>query len=480
MAIQKAGSFRMADFSSGLLDDVSVSRYLLPDNAVFKSINCIFSRPRGSISQRLGTTLIGNAVSAGNTCLGLHNFISSDSSNNKLLSVFNGVIYSYDSNWGSSLTGLNTSAKVSFLTYLDRVVFLNGVNQAKSWDGNAGSWLTTGGSLDVANFPITKFATILNTRVLAAGNTSYPDTVYLSSLEASNAISWTSGNKSFRVNPNDGAGNITGVTGNGRIALIFKQRGLYRYDDVELQRIGFVGTPSHESIVTDDGGFTYFFGQGANGVGFYQTDGGRPLKISRPVTKAVEAIDPAFYSKVAGYVDGEKVQWSIGSITLDGLTYTNASLVYFPSDRTWSIFNHSDRFRVFSQYIDSSGYMRVAGGDTDGAVQKINSGYTDNGDPISSECEFKPTVITTEARIKTINEIFALATHYQGLQLHLKTDNDSFVLLGDIKENVNQFKKFINQRGHKFQFKITAINNGEPFQFDGLEIPEGGVYDEGY
>ena len=464
------------DFSSGLIDNLSVSRFLTPNNAVNKAINVVFNRPRGSVRQRLGTTKLGNTISSGNTILGLHNFRSSSSANHQIIAAAGGNLYYLNSStWTSTLTGLSTN-KTRFLTYLDSVCFLDGATALQSWDGTSG-WIASAGPLDISNFPITKYAGLINTRIAAAGNSTNPDTLYISSLEAANAISWTSGNKTIRVYPNDGGGNISGLAGNGRIILVFKERGLYRYDDTELQRIGFVGTTSHESITTDDNGITYFFGQGANGVGFYMTDGGKPIKISRPIVKYIEAISPSFYSNIAAYADGEKVEWSVGSITINGLVYTNASLVYFPSDQTWMVFNRDDRFRVFSQYIDASGNMKVTGGDTDGMAQTINDGNTDNTVNISSECEFKPITITTSAQIKLLSEVFALATHFQGLQLHLKIDEKPFVLLGDIKNNVQNFT--LNKaRGHKFQFKITAINGGEPFQFDGLEIPS--FINEGY
>lgn len=462
---------QMFDFSTGLIDDKSVSKFLIPDSSVNKSINVVFNKPRGSITQRLGSTLLGSVVSSTNTILGLHNFISSTASYSKLLSVATNVIYSYDgSSWTSTYTGLNSGLDTNFLTYLDRVVFLNGTNQSQSWDGN-GAWVATGGPLDISNFPITKYATVLNTRILATGNTSAPDTVYASSLEASNAISWTSGNKSFKVNPNDGAGNITGITGNGRVALIFKQRGLYRYDDTDLQRIGYVGTPSYKSICTDDNGVTYFFGQGSNGVGFYATDGGSPVKISRAIQKYVSGISPSVYSRISVYSDGEKIEWAVGGVTIDGITYSNVSVVYFPNDKMWTVFDRADSFRVFSQYINTSSAITVVGGDTDGAVQTIDSGNTDNGTNIVTEVEFKPYHFSDTSSNKQVNKIFSSCTQFNGLKVSLKTDQNDFIQLGSINDFFYDFPSLPRIRGKEFVFKLTSTNDQEPYQFDGFEFP---------
>ena len=465
------------DFNGGLIDDISVSDSLLPRNCVRKAINVIFDRPRGAISQRLGTTKLGGTVASG-TISGLHNFRSSNSSYNQLLTSIGATIYRLNgSSWDSTVVMSTAATKTRFLTYLDAVAVLNGSDTPKSWTGT-GAWLTTGGNLDIANFPVTKYGTILNSRVFAAGNSSNPDTVYKSSLEAAGAISWTSGNGSFKVFPNDGNGVITSLAGNGRVILIFKERGLYRYDDNELQRIVNIGTTSHESVVTDDNGITYFFGQGANTVGFYRTTGGFPSKISRPITKYIEAIAASGYQNISGFTDGTKVYWSVGSLTIDGITYPNSWLDYTIADQSWDVRNYQDSFRVFSQYINSSSEVTVVGGDTDGMIQTINSGYTDNGTAISAECEFGANAITSRGRYKVINEVMTYATHFQGLQFYLKADLGSYQTVGAIDFYSKKHSNFPKIRGYMIYAKITSINSGEPFQFDGYEFTN--VTDEGY
>lgn len=470
----------ISDFSSGLMDDISVAKALLPKNAVRKAINVVFDRPRGGISQRYGSTALGAIASSGNTIQGIHNYRSSNSSNHRLFEAAVGTIkYLNGATWSSSLTSLSIG-KMRFLTYLDTMVFLNGVDSVQGWNGS--SWTTSGGNLDVASFPITKFAAIINSRVVACGNTSNPDTAYLSSLESGGTISWTSGNKTIKVSPNDGAGSLTGLASNGRVVLFFKERGLYRYDDNELQRIGFIGTTSHESIATDDNGITYFFGQGANGVGIYATTGGRPVKISRAISKYISAIAASYYTSIAAYTDGAKIEWVVGDLTIDGTVYSNASLVYAIADKTWTIFSRSDSFRIFSQYIDTSNNITVVGGDTAGYIQTIDSGTTDNGVVIFCEVEPGPIVFTTRARIKNISEMITMTESFQGLILSMKVDDGKFLQIGSIDDrnknfNLNNFEIF---RGHEFFPKLTSVNSGTPWEFAGFEFPAGSVIDEEY
>ena len=475
MAIQRLQApVLQDDFTTGMIDDLSVGQSLFPKNAVRKAVNVMFDRPRGAITQRNGTTQLGGDVDAGSTITGLHNHRSSTAANHKIFSVVGGQIYILNSStWDTSAT-LGGTGKTRFITFLDSTAAMQG-GDVRAW--NESSWLSTGGALDVGNFPDSRVAVELNTRLFTFGDASNPDTVTGSSLEAGGSISWTSGTKSFKVAPNDGNGNLTSAISNGRVVIFFKERGMYRYDDNELQRVVDIGTTSHESVFNDDNGITYFFGQGANTVGFYTSTGGYPVKLSRSITKWVEAISASFYTDINGYTDGTKCYWNVGSVTVDSVTYTNAQYVYSIADRTWEIRDYADRFMVEAQYIDTNSNVTTVGGDTDGMIQTIDSGTTDNGTPISSECELAPMVFTTRGRIKVINELVAYAQDFQGLQLFMKVDNGEFDNIGSIDDTEKRFKE-VKFRGHKFYPKITAYNSQAPFVFEGLEYPD--VQDEGY
>lgn len=467
------------DFSGGSMDDLSVSDTLMPKNAVRKAMNVLTTRPRGAATQRLGTTKLGGDVESAKTILGLFNFrASTTSSTSRLLAAANGTIYYLNSStWTSILGSLNTSAKVRFVEYLDVVAAMNGTDAVKTWDGTAGAWIATGGPLDVGNFPVTKFAAILNGRVCAAGNSTNPSRLYQSSIVSAGAVSWTSGNKTVDVHPNDGTGELTSLQGNGKFLLLFKNRSLFRYDDNELVRVVNIGTPSHESVSTDDNGIVYFFGQGANGVGFYKTTGGYPVKISRAITKWVEAIDPAFYTNISSYTDGSRVYWSIGSVTIDDTTYTNAWLVYNIADQTWEQRNYADRFRVFAQYINTSNALTTVAGDTDGMVQTIDSGYTDNTTAIYSELEGGPIYASPlRARVCTVHEIYMLSRDFQGITGYMKVDSGDYELIGTTEAREKKFPT--NFRGRTFYPKITAVNSGPPFIFEGFVLSD--MDDEGW
>lgn len=466
------------DFSSGVYDDESVADSLMPPNACRHGVNVQFNVPRGAVSQRLGTTVLGDQAGvSGSDILGIHNFRSPTSANNKLIIATNSVIrYLNGSTWTNIVTGLTSGLKTRFITYLNRVALMNGTDGIRSWDGTAGAWLTTGGPLDVADWPVTKLAVLLNGRILALGDSTNPSQIYESSLQSAGTLSWDSGNRNTQIFPNDGNGDLTSAVSNGRVAILFKERAQYRYDGNSVQYIAPIGTTSHESVMTDDEGVTYFFGQGANSVGFYATTGGYPKKISRPIQKWVEAISASFYDDVAGYTDGTSVYWSIGSVTIDGTTYTNASVVYNLSDRTWECRSHADRFLVYSQYINGSSELTIVGGDTDGYIQTMDSGNTDNGTNIVSEFETGPLFFTGRGRQKAIPEIIAHCSDIQNMSIHARVDG---ILnpVGGVTDKNTRFQN-LDLRGRKFNMKMTCSNSGVPFVFDGFSFPI--IQDEGF
>ncbi len=464
------------DHSSGMFDSVSVADAIMPVNSVRHAVNVEFGRPRGAISQRRGTTVLGDQAGAGGADIkGLYNFRSQNGTDSKLLVASNTVIrYLNGSAWTNTITGLTTTLKTRFITFLNRVAFMNGTDQAQAWAGT-GAWETTGGPLDIANYPDTKFAVLLKSRILAAGNATNPCRIFESSLPSAGAISWTSGYRNTDVFADDGNGNINGLASNGRVVIIFKERAQYRYDGDSLVFIVNIGTTSHESLCTDDQGVMYFFGQGANSVGFYASTGGYPQKISRPIQKWIEAIDPDYYDDIAGFTDGNTVRWSIGSVTMDGVIYANAWLVYNISDKTWTTANYTDRFLVFSQYIDSTGNITTVAGDTDGYVQTIDSGNTDNGTGISYECERAPIFFGQRGTTKYIDQLTTHCTDIQGMNVGMRIDG-KYNFIGGINQKNKKFDN-LNLRGRKMSPMIFGINSGEPFIFDGFSFPR--VIDEG-
>lgn len=476
------------DFSSCMIDNLSVSESLLPTNAVRKLVNGVFDSPVGSVSGRAGSTAVGDQQ--GGQIYGLYNFRDAGSGTSHQLLVTDNAgvtFYLNGATFSSTLSGDTAGLNTEFVTFLDTVARLNGTDQAKSWNGNpASAWVTSGGSLDVDSWPTSKFAVVFNSRIYTAGDISNPDRLYYSSLPSSGSISWTSGNGYIDVNPNDGDNGIVGLGTNGTVLLAFKRNSLYRWDGSSTfaNKIISIGTSSHRSIVAHDSGWVYFFGVGKNTVGAYRTTGGYPQKISRTVQRWFEAISPSNYGTVAAFADEDHYYLSVGSVTIDSITYSNAWFVYTISMQGWHIEDRAHSFKVFAPYIDTSGNLTTVGGDSAGNVHTINSGTDDLGTGISAECEFAPLYITTRARTKKIGRITTYATFFQGLKFLLKTDQSDYYEIGDIQNTEHHFGGSDLQRtkdlakGKRFYPKITVTDSHAPWQFDGFELNE--VQDQGF
>ncbi len=477
--------FIFDDFSAGMIDAQSVADSLMPRNAVRKSVNFVFDTPRGALAGRFGTTLVGNNLST--AIMGIHNFRDAGTGTNHrlLVTASAGTTYYLNgSSFTSTLTGDTAALKTRFVTYLDRVARINGTDAAKAWDGSS-AWETTGGPLDVANWPArTNLAVVFNSRMYTAGDTSNPDTLFYSSIPSGGAISWTADNGFIEINPNDGENGITGLGTNGTVLLIFKRSSLYRWDGSSTfpNRVIPIGTPSNESIAAHDSGWVYFFGIGKSSVGVYRTSGGYPQKISLNISRWLEAIAVTNYSNVAGFVDDDHYYLSIGNVTVDDTVYTNTWLVYTISLQCWHVETHSTKFTVFAPYIDTSSNITVVAGDTVGNVQTINSGYTDNGTAISGECEFSRITFTTLARTKSFSRLSAYSSVWQGLKFLLGVNSAEYQELGAIQKDVQHYGllnfKGKQPRGNEFYPKITFTNTQTPCVFEGFEFNE--VKDEGY
>ena len=464
---------KQVDFTNGVIDDTALSDSLLPQNCVRKAINCVFDDPIGSIAGRKGSTLVGNQITASKNILGLYNFRDAGAgTNHQLIAALNGSIYYLSgASWSSLNSGLSTSAKMRFVTFLDEVIALNGTDAPRQWNGAAASFLTSGGNCDIANFPNTKFAITFNAKIYAAGKSSNPSRLYNSGVASSaGTISWTSGNDATDINPDDGDGDITSLATNGTVIMVFKERSMYRWGGQggDPNRVVNIGTTSHESVQTVGKGMVYFFGQTSGSVGIYRTDGGYPQLLSQPIKKWVDAIASSNYANVAGCYDSDHYYLSVGDVTVDGTTYNNCVYCYTISSNAWTVFSYPTEFKVFASYINGTA-ATIVGGDDNGNVITVNSGTTDNGTAIAAECELAPLTFGSRGRVKVLNNVMVYSKQFNGLSFLMKVDDSSFKMLDSITATEQLLTGFPVLRGRRFFPKITSSNSQTRWIFDGVD-----------
>lgn len=468
--------FVFQDQSTGVIQKVSSK--IAPLNSVKHAINLVFDEEFGYSVVRKGCTLLGTQIVAENNIInGLYQFVDSEAgANSHLLATLNAVgdatavTYYYNgSSWVSSLTGDTPSLKTRFVTFLDSVARLNGTDSVKSWSGT-GSWTTTGGALDVANFPKGKFACVYKAQIVVAGVTGSPDTLYISSVPDSGGtqISWTVDDRQIVINPADSS-NITGMGVLADLLIVFKNGAMYRWNNrsIEADVVVPVGCSSHDSIATG-GGMMFFF----NAKGVWITTGEFPQLVSRAVQKWIDAIDPTFYANVSGFCDNEHYYCSVGDCTVDGRSFNNVVLRYTIATKEWSVFSYANEFRRFAQFVDSGEVKIVAGDVTARVLQIESSSLDDNGTNIAFEIESQDQDLGSIGIIKEISErVMMYGVNTVAPNLSIQVDGLKIYNIGTCDRNIDNLKLSKPIKGHYFNFIVTGTSNTARYVFKGIELP---------
>lgn len=460
------------DLKHGYISGV-ISESQFPMTAVEESINVNFDK-MGSARTRRGTTLLGTAGVLSGNLLGLYEFRDSGAGVNNQIIAVNGTVVYYLSGttWTSKRTTLTSGSKARFTTFLDFVFMVNGTEATAIWDGNpSNSFITTG---NAASAPTGTFIENYRSRVWIAGNSSKPDRVYYSSVPSAIAtpiITWSTDDTTgdwIDISPMDGE-NITGLKRAKGALLVFKNNHLYRIFSVNQAdpdpQIN-IGTYSQESIVEAENGI-YFH----HPTGIFIYSDGAIKRISKPIQDVIDNITLANYSKVCGWNNGDYVYFSVGNITMNGITYSNVVVRYTISSQVWTIYSYPTQFLVSSNYNDSSVLYKLAG-DNGGSVLKTDTGNTDNTTPINFSLITRP--YTFDGVFYTKKTISKMAFHHknaQGSSLTWQADDDEVNTWKDLA-SVSWYvsKPFTtNIKGNKIKFRWSGTSSGEPMEFISLD-----------
>lgn len=466
---------RWRDMSGGNIQKVS-SDIAIPNGVPF-SMNLLYDKVLGEAVSREGTAIVGAQLSAGNPCLGLFQHLDSTASNNKLFAGFGTSIYDVIAGT-APVTGLTASARQSYATFLNTTLMLNGA-EARSYT-SGGGWVSTGGVLDVAGTPAgAKFPTEFKDRMYAA----VTDRLYYTNTVTSNNVSWgASGSGSLQVEQEDGGGTLQALNKVPGYLLIYKQRSLKRwnFDSTFPEDLVNIGTQSHDSVVRARGRNFFFYGPN----GFYETNGGYPKLISRPIQRLIEGIASSFYSSVNGWSDNDNVYWSVGTVTMNfdrGFTesYTNVVLRYNIDSQQWAALRYAHSFRALSQYISGTDTL-IVGGDADGQVLQLNSGNSDySGNAITYILQSPEFDFGNREYNKTVSEkIYVHSDITRGAEIQQRLNYgqwESFGTLGDIVTEV-QIKKPMTAK--VFEFRIVDSTTGEQVKLRGLDFPNVHVHNQ--
>ncbi len=386
------------NFSGGM--NVKASPLIIKDNECELILNYNLNK-LGALTRRNGYIIFATQPVVNKTIAGLFGgFSVNNRSNFQFMSVNNSgdtarvTYYNSAGTWTATddasqapfkpTTGAATELYMTrFVSFLNYVFRLNGGNAPVSFLSTAPATSTTVNLTDVETSAALAIApsvgAVFQDRVyfnrIADG---FLSRLYYSTTGTSGStITWdtdTVTGQWFDVNPDDGDF-ITALENNGNRLLIFKNFSMYRwtFGQVEADRIIGVGTTSQESVKTNfDLGVTFF----ANPKGVYAYTDGRPKLISRKIQDYIDAVSNWKY--VAGGVDIDHYYLSVGDLTVNGRTITNAVFSYdIPLD-AWTIYSLGVKPTVWAEMASTYPTKFLYFGSTDGRTYQFNSGNSDS------------------------------------------------------------------------------------------------------
>lgn len=170
-----------------------------------------------------------------------------------------------------------------------------------------------------------------------------------------------------------------------RALLVFTQDNIYRIygaTSVDAYPAYDVGTFSQESIIQTKSGIFFH-----HSSGFYQFDyGSQPVEISRRIIDFVKAIPRSYYEDITGVYDGfDAVQWYVGPVTVEGITFVNCVLRYTISTQVWTVYDRVGIDVTAMIFYDDGINLNHLLGTEEGKTGAMDVGYTDFGEPFYYE-----------------------------------------------------------------------------------------------
>ena len=453
----------LPQIQNGIIRTSAVDDTLAPQDTASFALNVNFDSI-GAFEVRKGLTQVGSTLTSSKAVTGLHNYINNAGTNYKLLAMVNTTVKAYNgTSWSDVRTGLTADSRARFTSLVDYTFMVNGnANQAcKSYAG-AGSFGTT----NVADLPAGDYIENFRSRIWVASSAT--DKLYYTDVvNTDNTI--TGGTSFIQISPQDGE-SITGLKRNKNALLVFKQNHIYRVysinsadPDPKINR----GTYSQESIVEAKDGIYYH-----HSSGFYKYTDSVQKEISLPIKDIVSAIPRAYYEKVSGWEDGDHIYWSVGDITLDGLSYTNLVVRYTISTEIWTKYSYSTELRVGGKYDNGTTEISVVGDDA-GDVSQFNEGDGDNGDAIHYDLQTHWLYLTDpKYTLKESTGIGFLHENAEGATLSYRVDTDDFnkwTNIGQIEDSIFQERK-MSASFKRIKLRVNGNTTGKPLNMKGFSF----------
>ena len=460
--------------NEAVIRSAQLSDTVCPENSVQLAINMNFDRI-GSMTTRSGVATYATTLSGSVTSFGTLNI---QGGNKRLFAQVGADISVWNGTTWTSVDTATVTTKARFSQFLNRVWRINGNAGDKPETSNGGAFDTT----DVpATLPAGDFIEAgFDGRVWIADSAKdilyYTDivqsvdgTTYVSPLTFDITTNFIT-----KFSPQDGE-SITGLFRVPKALLLFKQNHIYRIystSNVDPYPAYNVGTYSQESIVQAKDG-VYFH----HSSGFYKfTYDSQPTEISRRVSDFVKAIPRTAYGNIVGIYDGyDAVKWSVGALTVEGVTYSNCQMRYTLSTQVWTIYDFADNeITALVRYDDGTTIEQIAG-TADGLVGKLDSGNTDFGTAIYYEMIDRWRSYTDMySHSKKMGGIAVMSENGAGTLVQYqveKTPANVWKDIGTIRNNyVALYPNNTINDFNMMRFRVRGNSTGTPIIFNGFEI----------
>lgn len=481
------------NFTKG--ENSNISPFLI-DPAQLWNQNGVNSSYRvGELLKDPGFSNVGLQLVSGKSVLGLHNFRQSleplvekelatiDNSTSTATKLF----YKTDAGaWTEipaaaaawTLAGVKVRM-ASFLGYC----FMVGFNGSSFITSASLTGTTFSTATQVTNMPQAKYIFAYKSQLyllnVKYGGVQYPYRVVNSGVPSAGSITWNPSTNYFDVG--DLSEEIVGGAVNFNRLLIFTQENTYIYDGSSLDNPAFHIGAQNSDVIASHGSYVIF----ANTDGVWITTGGQPQNISGEMQDFIFNSDPSVW-KASPVVD-EEWHLFLGDVSVNGIEYTNLTIVWSFKTSSWRKREYSLPITIFGKYNSPSTGKRLYFGDANGHVWN-KSKYSDEivipadewtgagtGKPISTFVEFAPFILNDYSSVNHTENIVAYALRAQGVTMKARVIDRNQRVLTDYKP-VGQLKNFMNifqvemKQGTLVQFALSENSKLPYFSFYGFEL----------
>lgn len=458
--------------NEGVIRSAQLNDTICPENSVQLALNMNFDRV-GAITSRDGVATYATTLGGSVTSFGVLNI---QGGIKRLFAQFGTTIQAWDgASWVTKRTTTVTT-KARFSQWLNKLYMVNGTDALQCSDG--GNFAATAGFVPATTMPVGDFIQAgFDGRIWIANKAN--DALYFSDQvqftpPATYSVTYDAANFIQSLSPQDGE-SFTGLFRVPKALLVFKQNHIFRVynaTNVDPYPAYNVGTFSQESIVQAKDG-VYFH----HSSGFYKFNyDGQPTEISRRVIDFVKAIPRSAYENVVGVYDGyDSIKWSVGAVTVEGVTYSNCQMRYSISTQIWTIYDFDAVAITALIRYDNGTTIEQVCGTSAGLVGKLDSGTTDFGGKIYYEIIDRWRSFTEMySKSKSLSGLAVMTENAGGAEVQYQTEKSGVNVWSDLGKINSQYAALFPNAStidfNNVRTRIRGYTSGTPIIFHGVEV----------